>query len=79
MLTKAQAEAEGFTVDTTCYPWFAYKGSRFAPQASRTVLTDLEAELLSLMKLLDQTRRPFKGYDEPMRTRINAVIDKTDR
>jgi len=30
-MTKSEAEAQGFTVDTHCYPWLAYKGARFAP------------------------------------------------
>ena len=29
--TKERAEAQGFTVDTTTYPWTAYKGPRFEP------------------------------------------------
>lgn len=38
-LTREQAEAEGWTVDTHCYPWFAYKGGRFAPTATVPVVT----------------------------------------
>ena len=46
-LTRADAEAQGFAVDTYCYPWLAYKGPRFAPEETRHVYTDLEAELLA--------------------------------
>jgi hypothetical protein len=28
---KAEREAEGLTVDRTCWPWFAYAGNRFDP------------------------------------------------
>lgn len=38
-MTKAEAEARGFTVDTTCYPWFAYKGPRFEPTESALTYT----------------------------------------
>ena len=29
--TAAGAEAAGYTVDRSCYPWVAYRGARFAP------------------------------------------------
>ena len=45
-ITREQAEAAGMVVDTTCYPWLAYEGPRFAPTAQRHVYTDLEARLL---------------------------------
>lgn len=51
-MNKREAEAAGFTVDTTVYPWFAYKGHRFRPDESRTVLTDLEAEFALWRKTL---------------------------
>ena len=31
---KKEAESRGFTVDTSCWPWVAYKGPRFAPEDS---------------------------------------------
>jgi hypothetical protein len=49
-LSKAAAEAEGFVVDTHVYPWFAYKGPRFRPDASRDCLTDMEADMLAALK-----------------------------
>jgi hypothetical protein len=45
-ITRKAAEAAGFTVDTGCYPWFGYKGARFAPDEHVRVFTDLEAALL---------------------------------
>jgi hypothetical protein len=47
-MTRKNAEAAGFTVDTSCYPWFAYRGPRFRPTEQADVFTDLEAELLGL-------------------------------
>jgi hypothetical protein len=44
-LTIAEAEAQGFIVDTCCYPPVAYKGARFFPSEMRLCFTDLEAEL----------------------------------
>lgn len=38
-LSKADAEAQGFTVDTAVYPWFAYKGPRFEPTVMIPVQT----------------------------------------
>lgn len=49
-LSKAAAEAEGYTVDTHVYPWFAYKGPRFLPEVARYCLTDREAEMLAALK-----------------------------
>lgn len=50
MLTAQQARAIGFTVDTTCYPWLAYKGERFASKESMAVLTDLEAMAVQALR-----------------------------
>ena len=38
-ITARHAEALGFTVDRTCYPWFAYKGPRFQPTEITNVVT----------------------------------------
>jgi len=45
MNDRQQAESEGFTVDTHCYPWFAYKGPRFRPDESKSIRTDLECSV----------------------------------
>jgi hypothetical protein len=50
-ITKAEAEARGFAVDTTVYPWVAYTGPRYKPTTWFTILTDLEAELYDALKL----------------------------
>lgn len=44
-LEPGEARERGFTVDTTCYPWFAFKGPRFAPTEKRECFTDDEAAL----------------------------------
>lgn len=38
--------AQGFDVDTSCYPWFAYKGERFRPTESHECFTALESDLI---------------------------------
>ena len=60
-ITTAEAEARGFAVDTTVYPWVAYVGPRFKPTRWFTILTDLEAELLDALKLA-QTHLEYCGY-----------------
>ena len=49
-MTRQDAEAAGFTVDRTCYPWFGYTGPRFNPTQSVEVYTDLESEMLRQQK-----------------------------
>lgn len=49
-ITMQQALADGFTVDNKTYPWFAYKGPRFAPTEWRYVLTDAEALLIWILQ-----------------------------
>ncbi len=49
-ITIAEAEAKGFTVDTHCYPHFGYKGSRFRPDESVDVYTELESNLIQKKK-----------------------------
>lgn len=39
LLLKAEAEAQGYTVDTTTYPWTGYKGPRFEPTVAIAVHT----------------------------------------
>ena len=62
-ITKAEAEARGFAVDTTVYPWVAYAGPRFKPTRWFTILTDLEAELLDVLELA-QTHLEYCGYGD---------------
>ena len=52
-MNRAEAEALGYTVDEHCYPWFAYKGSRFAPdERVFGILTDKEAELAAALEAM---------------------------
>lgn len=51
-LTRLQAESLGYAVDTTCYPWLAYRGFRSAPTESNEVLTDREAELIETLRAI---------------------------
>ena len=46
-----KAEARGFAVDTTVYPWVAYTGAHYTPTTWFTILTDLEAELHDALKV----------------------------
>jgi hypothetical protein len=46
---KLSELGDGFTVDTTVYPWFAYKGPRFVPTESQLVFTTNEAELMEML------------------------------
>jgi hypothetical protein len=57
-ITRKAAEAAGFTVDTGCYPWFGYKGARFAPDEHVRVLTDLEATLMEQLTAGRQSGLP---------------------
>lgn len=41
---RREAQAQGFVVDDTCYPWVAYKGPRFATLEAHEIPTDKEAE-----------------------------------
>ncbi len=46
-LTIEEARAQGYTIDTTVYPPFAYKGYRFSPDDRADCYTELEAELIT--------------------------------
>lgn len=47
--SAAEAEQKGYTVDRSCYPWVAYKGSRFDPTEFFYILTDNENHLVDLL------------------------------
>lgn len=49
-MTIEEAKLEGFTVDTTTYPHFAYKGARFNPDVAGLCYTALEGELLRTIR-----------------------------
>jgi hypothetical protein len=54
VLTPQEAKQQGFHVDTSCYPWLAYKGPRFKPEEAHHCFTDLEASLM--LRLAEQPR-----------------------
>ena len=63
-LTIQEAKAQGYTVDTTCYPHLGYKGPRFAPIQSVRVLTELEADLLAACEALIAEDAEQKAFHE---------------
>ena len=44
------ATEQGFRVDTTCYPNFAYKGDRFSPREGKRIFTNIETRALRLLR-----------------------------
>lgn len=38
-MTATQAQTQGFDIDRDCYPWVAYKGSRFDPYEIHSLVT----------------------------------------
>lgn len=76
MKTPEQAKAAGFTVDTTCYPWVAYKGPRFAPEVWELILTDREADLLQAVEaLLADTVNYHKPLAETVKSAEEQVVE----
>ena len=61
ILTASQAEAEGSVVDRTCYPWFAYKGPRFAPD--------------EIVEIITEAHVPGDGPSTDLRARCAELID----
>jgi len=47
-LTIKEALERGFTIDTTCYPHFGYKGRRFSPTEKSDVYTEIESHFIEL-------------------------------
>jgi hypothetical protein len=67
----AAAKAEGFTVDRHCYPWVAYKGSRFNPSECKYIRTDDECELALLRT---QNEKLVEAADEALNVLIGCVV-----
>lgn len=42
--------SEGYNIDETCYPWVAYRGSRFNPDVWHRIMTDRESQLKLALK-----------------------------
>lgn len=62
MKTIEQAQAQGYTIDSSAAgrPW-AYKGPRFNTTDAFPVHTDLEAEMLALLRRLDDVVEALDG------------------
>ena len=55
-MSREQATARGFIIDSTCYPNVAYKGPRFGPDEIYVILTETEEMYLgALADLLGTT------------------------
>jgi hypothetical protein len=67
-LTPDEARDQGFTIDTTTYPWTAYKGPRFSPTDWRDCFTEHEAALRAALATLF-----YRHPDQPALT--NAEYD----
>ena len=54
---RQELKDEGYIIDDTCNPPFAYKGPRFLPKVSCTTLTPMEEEvedmLINIIHLCD--------------------------
>jgi DNA-binding response OmpR family regulator len=66
MLTPDEARAKGFSLDTTLYPWVAYKGARFQPTEIEQCYTEREAALIDEVHTLTaelENERTGKKFD----------------
>lgn len=80
-LTPAQALRDGYTIDTCCYPHYAYKGDRFGPSADvRQCYTDLEAQLLTDLRDLHGAVGDFltSGGGVEAWADLSAAFNKTE-
>lgn len=66
LLTHAEAERVGLTVDHHCYPNVAYSGDRFRPTHIVEVLTEREADAIAALE---------KARNEIVRLEIARQID----
>jgi DNA-binding response OmpR family regulator len=78
MLTPTEAKANGFALDTTVYPWIAYKGSRMQPREIEQCYTAREADLLASVGALTaeiENARTGKRFDYhiPKEWKLTAV------
>jgi len=60
-ISRKEAEAEGYTVDTHCYPHIGYKGSRFDPTNIVLVYTPIEERLMCRVEELECELAEAKG------------------
>lgn len=77
--SKADAQASGFIVDESCYPWIAYKGPRFQPTQFCTIPTDIEAKQASLIALNEQAIALLKAQNAILQEAVNAASKALDK
>ena len=84
-LTITQAKAQGYTVDTTCYPHVGYVGNRFEPDTQLVMpqvetFTEVESDLLEACEFVV---RQFKGIqkwpNQGMRTAIEQMREAVNK
>ena len=56
-------QGQGFIIDDTCYPWFAYKGPRFQATEYHWCYTDLESKLIRANVYQIRLHGGTKHYD----------------
>jgi len=83
-LSRKDAEAQGFIVDTTTYPWFAYRGPRFNPEKFEYVDTDKEVlvpELVEALKMARQVLEAPHTKQDRLSTcaEIDVVLERYER
>lgn len=54
---------QGYVIDNMTYPWFAYKGLRYAPDQFQYSYTDLEETLIKVIKKIIKKTANYKGYN----------------
>ena len=75
-LTIEEAKAQGFTVDSHCYPHIGYMGPRFDPTKTVGVLTECEAHLIALVRSYLEVCPAFRS--RPMGQAGSAVRIQQD-
>lgn len=75
-LTIEEAKAAGFTVDTTCYPHFGYKGPRFRPSESVNVLTDIEGHALKVVEMQQRLIEDMSRFIDQMALQDYALLNE---
>lgn len=74
----AAAKKLGFTIDSSCYPWVAYKGPRFSPEIFYYVPTDKEAALTKASYAERADVRQFQEkFGVPMADKPSLLDQKT--
>lgn len=66
---------QGYTIDDSCYPYFAYKGLRWAPDEFSYAYTDMEEELLKALKKA-RSKIVREGVRDYISKLIISIINK---